>query len=347
MIKLLNLLFGICSLLSLIFTVVILYNTLNEINLLEGDQKVVLDNLATIYKTLGSSIVALIGVFLLQSYIFNTSISGLQKELGEMPLRNKHLSDVNKHLIGVINYHIRINRSTTSSIHNISHYHRYITLLLRDIVIDLRKEDSKIDKDKCRKVCNKFDTYLFSLLSTINSTVKVITKDECSTCIKLFKTDKVKTLYRDTDNYRNRRESDYRRNNKDIFVYDVSDNFAFNLIADPNAKETFFVCDNLKEFKGYHNRNSEWETLYNATIVVPIQANLSGDKRKHKMHILGFLCCDNMIGGFENQEIKDFLSATGDLLYNLLILFDRFYKLSNEKGFTNDTLRNYDHWGNS
>ncbi|MCK5606697.1 hypothetical protein KAR91_32645 [Candidatus Pacearchaeota archaeon] len=341
--KTLNLIFGICSLLGLITTLVLLNKTLIQIDLI-GDQSEIYKSLAEIYKMLGLSVFALIAIFLIQSYLFNTNIEKLNRDLGELPLENKHLTDVNDYLRDVVNYHIRINRSTTDSIHNITHYYRYITILLRDTVIDLRKIDSKTDESECRKSYNEFEKFISLLLTSITSTIEVITQDECATCIKIINADKVKTFYRDPNSYRVRRESDYNQMGE-IFIYNVADNFAFNLIADPHSKETFFVCDDLKEYKGYYNRNYEWNKLYNATIVVPIQANLSGNKHKKKMHILGFLCCDNMAGGLESMEIKDFLSASGDLLYNLFVLYDRFCLLSNDKGVSNEKLQDYVNWG--
>lgn len=342
--KILNIIFGICSLLGLVVTFATLNGTLTQINLI-ADHNVLYENLAVIYKVLGISVVSLVCIFLIQSFLFNSHTSKLQVSLGELPIKNKHLEDVNVHLTNIINHHIRINRITTASIHNIAHYYRYITILLRDTVIDLRKEDSETDNDQCRKICNEFERYILSLLTSISSTLNVISSDECASCIKIINDNKVKTLYRDPASYRQRRNSDYTQNGK-VFIYDISSNYAFNLIADDNSKETFFACDDLGKYSEYYNRNPEWKKLYNATIVVPIQANLSGDKRIKKMHLLGFLCCDNMRGGFENKEVKDFLSATGDLLYNLFILYDRFYLLSNDKELSNETLRDYDYWEN-
>lgn len=336
--KTLNFIFGVCSFLGLIVTIVALNNTLNKIELISG-QPEVYKNLALIYKTLGISIVALIVIFLLQSFLFNVNISKLQRKLGELPLENKHLTEF-------INHYIRVNRSTTSSIHNITHSYRYIYILLRDIVIDLRKKDSKTTENECRKICNEFEKYILSLLSNITSTFNVITQDECAACIKILKNNKVKTLYRDPDSYRARKNSDYTQKGQ-IFIYNVVNNFAFNLIADEASKETFFACDDLSNHDRYFNMNHEWNKLYDATIVVPIQANLSGNKRKKKMHILAFLCCDNMSGGFENKEVKDFLSATGDLMFNLFHIYDRFAQLAKKKGFSNETLREYDYWDDS
>ncbi len=107
------------------------------------------------------------------------------------------------------------------------------------------------------------------------------------------------------------------------------------------------MCDDLSQHNSYKNRNYEWSKLYNATIVVPIQANLSGDKRNKNMVILGFLCCDNITGGFDRKEVKDFLAAIGDLLFNLFHLYDRLFQLMSKKGIHNDRSREYDNWNDS
>lgn len=341
--KIINLIFGICSLIGLIVTVFTLNITLNQIENI-ADNNAVYENLATIYKVLGFSIIALIAIFLVQSFLFNTNIDRLNRKLGELPLENKHLKDVNEHITEVINYHIRIQRSTTDSLHTIAHYYRYITILLRDAAIDLRCAESKTTASECRKISNEFENFISLLLTGINSTIEVITQDECSACVKIVNADKVKTFYRDQRSYRSRKDSDYTPKG-DVFIYNVADNFAFNLIADPHSKETFFACNDLKSKNDYYNRNYGWNRLYNSTIVVPIQANLSGNKRKKEMHLLGFLCCDNMLGGLENREIKDFLSSFGDLLYNLFVLYDRFCLLSIDKGLSNEKLQDYVYWG--
>lgn len=335
--KNLNLFFGICSLLGLIITLATLNNTLHQIELIQ-DKTVVYENLALIYKALGMTIIALIVIFLVQAYRYNYSLEKLERDLGELPLENRNLVDY-------INYHIQIHKSTTNTIHNITHSYRYIYILLRDIVIDLRKEESPTSEKDCRKMCNEFEKFILSFLSNINSTVNVITQDECATCIKIIKDHKVKTLYRDPDSYRHRSNSDFTQKGE-INIYKVENNYAFNLIADKSTKETFFACDDLSKHEKYYNINHEWNKLYNATIVVPIQANLSGNKRKKEMSLLAFLCCDNMEGGFENKEIKDLLAATGDLLFNLFHLYDRFVQLAEKKGIRNETLQEYEYWGN-
>lgn len=336
--KILNLIFGICSLLGLLVTLVTLNKTLQQIELL-SNQNIVYENLATIYKILDISIVSLIGIFIFQSILFNINIRKLNNDLKTLPQENEYLRDV-------INHYLLIFRKSTDSIHNITHYYRYITILLRDTVISLRKKDSTTTEDDCNKICHEFEKYISGLLNAITSTISIVTKDECSSCIKIMNNNKVKTFYRDPSSYRTRKDSDYTQQG-DLFVYHTDDNYAFNKIADPNSKDTFFACDNLDEHSDYYNRNYDWNKLYNATIVIPIQANLSGHKHKKEMHILGFLCCDNMLGGFEDREIKDFLSSIGDLLYNIFVLYDRFYLLAKDKGISDEALQNYGDWGSN
>ena len=334
--KILNLIFGICSLLGLVATIVGIFRTLNQIHEI-STQGQVYENLINLYSMLMGSIICLIIIILIQSFLFNRNISKLQKDLGSLPLENENL-------INIIDFYIGIYKSTTDSFHNITHYYRYVTILLREIVIDLKDNNKEIDDHRCRQICHHFEKYMLSLLSNVSSTCAKITQDECSSCIKLCRESELKTLYRDSISNRTREESDYTQRGQ-VFVYDRTENYAFELISNPDVKDTFFACDNLKDHGNYHNSNPNWNKLYNATIVVPIQANLSENKRKKEIHILGFLCCDNMSGGFENKEIKDFLSATGDLLYSLFLLYDRFYCLSRDKGLTNESLQQYGHWG--
>ena len=333
--KIINILFGLCSLVGLIITVATLTHTLNKINAITEPTEIY-SNLSLIYKTLGYAVVSLIVIFIIQSILFNNNLTKLQQQLGLLPVENEQLTDK------VDNY-IRIYRSTTNSIHNIIHSYRYIYILLRDAVIELRKENCNLSDKECSYISTAFEKYIFSFLLNVTTTFNVITDDDCAACIKLLRDGKVKTLYRDPYSYRYRKKSDRTQRGK-IFIYNISDNYAFDVIANNTTKETFFSCDDLTSHEKYFNRNHEWNKLYNATIVVPIQANLSGDKNKNEMHIIGFICCDNTRGGFENREAKDFISATGDLMFNLFHLYDRFIQLSLKKGFDNEALQRYDDW---
>lgn len=330
--KTINNIFGICSLIGLIITVGALTTTLHQIEIISGNDAAY-KSLAEIYRNLGITIIALITIFLIQSFLYNKKISELEAKLGELPLQNKNLTQE-------ANHYIRLHNIVTKSLHNITHYYRYNQIALQEDISVLAKYKNGISIDRCRKTSSEFEKYMLFLLSNITSTVNIITKDECSACIKIMKKNKVKTLYRDPNSCRERRKSDY-TDDGNIFIYDVKDNYAFKIITDSNSKETFFCCDNLIDHERYENKNREWNRLYNATIVVPIQAR---NKEKNDINVLGFLCCDNMSGGFESKELKDYISSIGDLLYNIVHMYDIYVQLANNTGLTNEKLQRYDYW---
>jgi len=334
--KIINNIFGICSLIGLIVAVATIATTFHQIELI-SDKNDVYKSLADIYHILGYSLIGLILIFLIQSFSYNKKVSELEIKLGELPLQYENIAQK-------ANHYIRLHKSITNSIHNITHHYRYIQIALQEDISTLTRDGKVISADRCRKTCSKFEKYMLFLLSNITSTVNIITKDECSTCIKIMKKNKVKTLYRDPNSCREREKSDY-TDDRNVFIYDVKDNYAFKLITDSNSKETFFVCDNLIDHERYENKNREWNRLYNATIVVPIQAR---NKDKNDTRVLGFLCCDNMSGGFASKELKDYISSIGDLLYNIIDMYDIYVQLTtNDPKLINEKLQRYDHWSDS
>ncbi len=333
----LNLFFGICSLLGLILTVATLTFTFNKINIKPPDELAqIYQSLLTIYKILGGSVVSLIIIILLQALTYHRHVEKMQQQLGELPMKNEQLTEL-------VNYYIRIYKYISQSLHNICHSYRYIYLILRDAVIELRREKTQITEEECKEISNKFERFMLAFLVNLKEYLDVITEDDCSICIKLVKDDKVKTLFRDPYNYYYRQRSDFSQDGSQ-FIFKITENYAFKLISDKSCKETFFACDNLRDHREYFNANPDWRNLYNATMVVPIQANLTGEKLKREYYIIGFLCCDNFEGGFENKEIKNLIASAGDLMFSLLHIYDRFVDLAIKKGFKNEALQRYKYW---
>ena len=91
--KILNLIFGICSLLGLVATIVGIFGTLNQIHEI-STQGQVYENLINLYSMLMGSIICLIIIILIQSFLFNRNISKLQKDLGSLPLENENLINI-------------------------------------------------------------------------------------------------------------------------------------------------------------------------------------------------------------------------------------------------------------
>jgi hypothetical protein len=78
----------------------------------------------------------------------------------------------------------------------------------------------------------------------------------------------------------------------------------------------FFLSNNLLELEQqgkYRNFNPKWKSNYNACLVVPIRATARYDYNKN----IGFLCVDNMKGGFDEKIAFNILAAFADLVYCL------------------------------
>lgn len=282
------------------------------------------------------SLVVIFAVTMLtQIYLYDKALSKLR----DLPAKNQELSAELRH-------YIRIYSTITESFHNICHSHRYVELQLLDVITKM-EAGIECNKDACRRYAHMFEGFIIqTCLTGISLTLSAITKNDCAVCIKIVNGQKLKTLYRDPQSYRKRKKSDYTQKGTP-FIYSITENYAFRLIVDKNHKDAFFCCDDLLKHPHYpdNNRNPEWTKLYNATIVVPIRANPTGQKKgKEEYKLLGFLCCDNTHGGFANTEVLDLVSSIGDMMFNLLFLWDRFVGLAIEAGLENEIMLKYKDW---
>lgn len=340
MFNIINLIFGICSLIGLVVTLITFNVTIQQLNKI-NDPSAIYETLSQICLILGSSIIALIVVFIIQSTISARHVFKLNNDLGVLPKEYDNL-------ISNYNHKILSIKEITYHFHDIAHYLRYMTIILDRARYDLENQKRQLQQPDIDEISYKFEFFMITkVLTSISQVMKTLTGDTCAACIKITKNNKLKTLYRDSTSYKRRKKSDWRPNGKP-FIYNMNDNTAFATIASPSTQDTYYICDNLNNLKEhYRNCNSTRNELYNATIVVPIQANLSGTSYIEEMDILGFLCCDNMEGGFESLEIKDFLASIGDQLYNILVLYDNFYQGTITRGLTNVRLQTYDNWDES
>lgn len=334
--KHLNILFGFCSLLGFIATVFTFNSSLQQLSVIK-DQTEIFKKIIEIYQILGVSIIVLIIIFLVQSTIYNTYITKLQRDLENLPAQNKDL-------IGRLDYQILVFKEITYQSHDYAHYLRYMTIIVGE-ALDALEKNEQMSQQKINDVCNSFEFFIITkVLTSISGVMRTLTGDKCASCIKVIKNHKVKTLYRDSISYKNRKKSDIKPNGQ-LIIYDIDDNTSFSSIANPVSQDSYFACDNLNGMRDHYvNCNSNRDKLYNATIVVPIQANLSGNPNLEQMSLLGFLCCDNMNGGFERLEVKDVLASAGDQLYNILVLYDNFYQEAQKKGLINAKLQKYGNW---
>lgn len=204
--------------------------------------------------------------------------------------------------------------------------HYYRNLLHETIEINkrfLKKEE--VTDAELRSSLDKLKTFITNTLNDIKNVFDKITGDNCSICIKLIYDPeqdlakaKIKTLYRDSTSFRIRKKYDLDSEHR-TRIYPATDNTAFKSILDPNESSVIYFSDNLElqhSFRSYNNSNQYWNDFYNAVAVIPI-SYIPNRKKPKIRSILGFLCVDNMEGGFIYSSNEEYLSGIGDSFYNL------------------------------
>ena len=99
----------------------------------------------------------------------------------------------------------------------------------------------------------------------------------------------------------------------EVETYPYYRNTAFDCILG-HEKKNFFLSNDLLELEKqgrYRNYNQKWKDSYNACLVVPIRAVAKIEYNKN----IGFLCVDNMKGGFDEIIAFNILAGFADLLY--------------------------------
>lgn len=206
-------------------------------------------------------------------------------------------------------------------IYNINHQARNLILKINKDLID-----SDFSERHTRNL--SFQKYLVFLMDNIKEIFDVLTDDQCSVCIKIIvpgeypELTTVKTHYRDSISFRERKLID---SSMQSFPY--YENTAFKQIIQDPYKNPCFICNDLKKESGYLNMNKNWYKYYNASMVVPISLTLS--KEEERM-ILGFICIDNMKGGFEEKIGRNIISAIADLNFLVYKGFEEYHSKLNQ-----------------
>lgn len=211
-------------------------------------------------------------------------------------------------------------------LHNINHQARN---LISKINSDIITND--FSKERARDLA--FQKYLIYLLGNIKEIFDLLTADQCAVCVKIIISNEqpelstVKTQYRDSISFRERKSTD-----KNLQSFPYYENTAFKLIIQDPYKNPFFLSNDLRNEKGYNNKNPNWNKYYNASLVVPISIPLSKDQDRI---ILGFICIDNQKGGFDDVVCRNILSSIADLNFLVYKGLEEYYK----KIYNNDNSR--------
>lgn len=334
----LNIFFGIASLLGFIATSVQVYFTLDKIEPIKNEIEFY-DQFRQVFLTLSGGILALIVCFIVLVFYHSRTTKKLTKDLGTLPLDKERLEQEKK-------LETQANVIASKYTHNILHDHRYVLWQFDEIITNMQASEEDVSAGEIEKTLESFHRFMIKLLDNLVAYFNFITQDDCAACIKVLnEKKKVKTFFRDSLNYRFRSRSDLKQDDSP-FIYSVSDNTAFYVISNDGFKDTTFFCDDLvkmKEDGKYNNANPQWETLYRACAVVPIRRKLK-ENRSNMSKLLGFICVDNLKGGFEREEFRDFLSSFGDLVYNLFEKYDQIAAAAVKKGVENERLQVYKSW---
>lgn len=172
-----------------------------------------------------------------------------------------------------------------------------------------------------------FKSHLESTLSRTAEIFSLFTAHPSAACIKIFKDGSdqrelpgaeslgqrpmqfVSTLRRDLKSKTNRKSVD---SSPACRSYRYHLNTAFKEIVDDTRKPDHFVCDDLYALgEDYQNENKAWPSFYNAALVVPIKPPGSP---AHEV-CMGFLCVDNMKGGFEIEEAIYMMEEIAVMIY--------------------------------
>lgn len=222
----------------------------------------------------------------------------------DMSERDSKIKMLQKSIIGLSSCQTNIARIT----HNYCHEYREKLAMISGCGTSVSSADYQVIK-------NKFQKFLLFSMANIKEAFDILTHDECAACIKIITdNNEVKTLIRDPVSYRVRHEADIR-----LPSFPLHGNTAFADIINP-YKPSIFISNDLGLEPSYINNNSTWKKFYNACIVVPIRVMNSGGPPP-EYRVIGFLCVDNLKGGFDPDLCGNVLSAFGDLYFNLFQAF--------------------------
>ncbi len=318
----LDFIFGLSSLIGLIITLVV-----TGVSILGGED------------TLGIGALGIICALAATNVFLSVILASQSKKISALDLIN-----IKRYLSGLRDKR-RIKESREIA-HAISKAAHDINDQMRDRIVEIFNINSELSSSSgeglfhqrsyidgmLKSVRRKNELFHLFVVNNVRDVFNVISKDECSVCIKILALDDidnkgssqdilVRTYMRDTNSYRSRKRSDDK-----IFEYSYYENTAFKEILSADNDSSYYVSDDLLSENTYVNLNVNWKKSYNATLVAPIRYALGQPATDYA--VLGFVCIDNKKGGLSDGYCIDFLASVSDLLYSHFVLlnglFDEF-----------------------
>lgn len=178
----------------------------------------------------------------------------------------------------------------------------------------------KIFLAKCGEP-TQIDQNLVTLLNHFKELFSQYTGNSCSVSVKILSyagsnNEEIYTLSRDSVSASERSQVDL-----NLPEYSYHDNTAFEYVVNQNSRYSFFLCNNLlklEEQQAYKNKNPYWKDYYNATLV----ASISPYDNPKLNQTIGFICVDNMEGGFDEDFCAQVILNFGKELFQLFYAYD-------------------------
>ena len=307
----LNIICGVASFASLVFLLVEIQEALSTLKKVDAPDGYAnyLESTTRITSSLGYSVIGLLLLLSVLFVVFSYITSKQGGALATLPIEKDMLE---KRVL----YHQTLFHTFSESNHTIVHFYRYLMIKNKVFREDI-KSDGSVSLEACAAYVNDLHNNLITITTNMASAFTILTKTTCAVTIKQHEGGYVKTLFRDAGSYRKRKTHDFEDGK--VRTYNIKDNTAFRLIA--NKQRQVYCCDALaieRNNGNYDNVHSDFDRHYDATLVVPIESRPHKTYQKHEYNLIGFLCIDNLGGGFDNDESIELLSSYGDLLYSVL-----------------------------
>ena len=302
-----SIIFGLASVVGLIFTVVYtivsLYN--NEFGV--GPNSVII-TLAVVNSILGSIL-----------YIQSTNHYTLITDKSESTIKGIKYQQSIKDLEAELDNKDEINNEIAFIFHNIHDQLRDKMHALVELYESLLLDGSKVaEYSEVMDVLRITKSYNLYVVNNTKDLFDKLTGSNTSVCIKLINgfADEndpiIATLIRDTRSYR------YRRSNESLATLDFlwHENTAFKTILSNSYPNSYYASNDLAKESGYVNINQNWQRFYKSTLVCPIRLGISDECNNNlDESVIGFICVDNMEGGLDESACIDALSSIADSLY--------------------------------
>lgn len=179
----------------------------------------------------------------------------------------------------------------------------------------------------------RFGTYISETLSQIRDLFNAYTKSECAVCVKLLNLDSeirtyvepdkvpegatlpyVYTLARDPFSRPHRAHIDQ---TKPLDIYRFDFNTGLAKAMEGGHRGYWFANDLLAMGPNYRNIHGDWFKYYTATCTVVLRTPHVDEVNQ----ALGFLCIDNMTGGFDDNVCRQTVEILSNIVYYTLWMY--------------------------